>query len=117
MNRLALAFSAFAIGTVSASAADLAARPYTKAPPPVVVAAYDWSGFYVGANGGGAWSRKCWDINPFTITTPRRLAPSTSPAPKAATPPAAPRPAARSAIAGRAPPGCSASKPRATGPI
>ena len=35
-----------------ASAADLAARPYTKAPPPVV-AIYDWTGFYIGGNGGG----------------------------------------------------------------
>ena len=35
-----------------ASAADLAARPYTKAPPPMVAAIYDWSGFYIGANGG-----------------------------------------------------------------
>src|SRR3989442_6902858 len=34
-----------------ASAADLAARPYTKAPP-MIAALYDWSGFYVGANGG-----------------------------------------------------------------
>ena len=32
----------------------------------MVVAAYDWSGFYIGMNGGGAWSRKCWDIAPFT---------------------------------------------------
>ena len=46
-----------------ASAADLAARPY-KAPPPVV-AVYDWSGFYIGANGGGGWSHKCWDVNNF----------------------------------------------------
>src|SRR6266481_8602788 len=45
-----------------AVAADLAARPYTKAPP-MIAAIYDWSGFYIGANGGGASSRKCWDIN------------------------------------------------------
>jgi outer membrane immunogenic protein len=44
-----------------ASAADLAARPYTKAPPPVVAPIYDWSGFYIGANGGWGSSRKCWD--------------------------------------------------------
>jgi outer membrane immunogenic protein len=44
-----------------ASAADLAARPYTKAPPPMMAAIYDWSGFYIGLNGGGGWSRKCWD--------------------------------------------------------
>ena len=36
-----------------ASAADLAARPYTKAPPPMVAAIYDWTGFYLGFNGGG----------------------------------------------------------------
>jgi outer membrane immunogenic protein len=46
----------------SASAADLGARPYTKAPPPMMVAMYDWSGFYVGLNGGGGWSHKCWDL-------------------------------------------------------
>jgi outer membrane immunogenic protein len=43
-----------------ASAADLAARPYTKAPP--MAAIYDWSGFYIGANGGWASSRNCWDF-------------------------------------------------------
>jgi outer membrane immunogenic protein len=45
-----------------AAAADLAARPYTKAPA-MVSAIYDWSGFYIGANGGGGTSRNCWDIN------------------------------------------------------
>jgi outer membrane immunogenic protein len=44
-----------------ASAADLAARPYTKAPP-MVAAIYDWTGFYIGANGGWGSSRKCWDL-------------------------------------------------------
>ena len=56
-----------AVSAVSASAADLAARPYTKAPRVAIATVYDWSGFYIGANGGGAWSRKCWDANPFTI--------------------------------------------------
>jgi outer membrane immunogenic protein len=46
----------------SASAADLAARPYTTAPPPMVAAIYDWSGFYIGINGGGGSARKCWDL-------------------------------------------------------
>ena len=44
-----------------ASAADLAARPYTKAPPPIV-SVYDWGGFYIGANGGWGSSHKCWDF-------------------------------------------------------
>jgi outer membrane immunogenic protein len=61
----------FLLGTVGlvalgvaapASAADLAARPYTKAPPPMIAAAYDWSGFYIGANGGWGTSRNRWDI-------------------------------------------------------
>jgi outer membrane immunogenic protein len=55
-----VAFAALAM-TAPASAADLAARPYTKAPP-MVAAIYDWSGFYVGLNGGGGWSHKCWDL-------------------------------------------------------
>ena len=42
-----------------ALAADLAARPYTKAS--MIAAVYDWSGFYIGLNGGGGWSGKCWD--------------------------------------------------------
>ena len=63
MNKFLLgAVGALAMVT-SASAADLAARPYTKAPP-MIAAVYDWSGFYIGANGGGAWSRNCWDIVP-----------------------------------------------------
>ncbi len=51
-----------------ASAADLAARPYTKAPP-MVAAIYDWSGFYIGANGGWGSSHKCWDITNFPGAT------------------------------------------------
>ena len=54
MKKIVLAAAVLALGTVSASAADLAARPYTKAPP-MVAAVYDWSGFYIGANGG--WGR------------------------------------------------------------
>jgi outer membrane immunogenic protein len=49
--------------TAPASAADLAARPYTKAPP-MIAAIYDWSGFYIGANGGWGSSRNCWDFLP-----------------------------------------------------
>jgi outer membrane immunogenic protein len=45
-----------------ATAADLAARPYTKAPPPMMAAIYDWTGFYIGLNGGGGSAHKCWDI-------------------------------------------------------
>jgi outer membrane immunogenic protein len=58
----------FLLGTVAlvalaapASAADLAARPYTTAPP-MIAAIYDWSGFYIGANGGWGSSHNCWDF-------------------------------------------------------
>jgi len=36
-----------------ASAADLAARPYTKAP--AIAPGYNWSGFYAGVIGGYVW--------------------------------------------------------------
>lgn len=42
--------------TTSAMAADLAPRPYTKAPAPIV-AVYDWTGFYIGGNVGYSWGR------------------------------------------------------------
>jgi outer membrane immunogenic protein len=57
----------FLLGTVGlialgmaapAVAADLPARTYTKAPA-YVAAVYDWSGFYIGANGGYGWSHDC----------------------------------------------------------
>jgi outer membrane immunogenic protein len=38
-----------------APAADLSVAPLYKAPPVVAPTAYNWSGFYLGANGGGGW--------------------------------------------------------------
>jgi outer membrane immunogenic protein len=57
---VALSVAALAVAA-PASAADLGARPYRAAPPPMIAAVYDWSGFYIGANGGWGSSRKCWD--------------------------------------------------------
>jgi outer membrane immunogenic protein len=50
----------------AASAADIpaAAPVYTKAPA-IVQAAYDWSGFYIGINGGGATGRINWNADGF----------------------------------------------------
>jgi outer membrane immunogenic protein len=59
MKKLVLAASILAFSTAAASAADLAPR-YYKAPPPVMAAVYDWSGFYVGINGGWGSSHNCW---------------------------------------------------------
>jgi outer membrane immunogenic protein len=56
-----VAFAVLGIA-VPASAADLAARPYTKAPPPALAPIYDWTGFYIGANGGWGESRGCVDF-------------------------------------------------------
>jgi outer membrane immunogenic protein len=56
MKKLVLALTAVAALTTSASAADLGARPYTKAPPPVAPV-YNWTGFYIfGGGGGGLWA-------------------------------------------------------------
>jgi outer membrane immunogenic protein len=60
---LLLTVSLIALGaTAPAFAADLAARPYTKAPP-MIQTVYDWSGFYVGINGGWGSSHNSWTNN------------------------------------------------------
>jgi len=58
MKKIALTLTALAAFTGSASAADLAARPYAKAAPmPVAVAS--WTGCYVGGGGGyGLWNQE-----------------------------------------------------------
>src|SRR5437868_10870410 len=66
MKKLLLALVATAAFTGSASAADLAARPYTKAPVPMAPL-YNWTGFYIfGGAGGGLWNA---DSN--VVTNPR----------------------------------------------
>jgi len=54
MKKVLLALTALAAITGSASAADLGARPYTKAAVPTPVAS--WTGCYIGAGGGGAYT-------------------------------------------------------------
>lgn len=66
MNKVLMALAAVVAMTGTASAADLAARPYTKAPvaaAPVV----SWTGCYVGAGGGGAMTNN--DNNQFATAT------------------------------------------------
>lgn len=60
MKKIILALSALAISTMGASAADLAARSYVKAPSPVQ-SAYDWTGFYIGGNVGGGMATSHFD--------------------------------------------------------
>jgi outer membrane immunogenic protein len=53
----------FAISAASAaSAADMAVKAPPPAPLPVI---YNWSGFYIGANGGWGQSHNCLDFNNF----------------------------------------------------
>lgn len=56
-EKIALALASLAALTGSAVAADMAARPYAKAPAPMAPI-YSWTGFYIfgGGGGGGLWS-------------------------------------------------------------
>jgi outer membrane immunogenic protein len=56
MKKSIIAVALVACATLPASAADLPAKMYTKAPP-VVAAVYDWTGFYIGGNVGYSWGR------------------------------------------------------------
>jgi outer membrane immunogenic protein len=58
MISVTVAISAIA-GVGAASAADLPARTYTKAPV-MIDPAYNWTGWYVGANVGGGWSNSTY---------------------------------------------------------
>jgi outer membrane immunogenic protein len=55
----------FATGAL---AADLAARPYVKAPV-IVDPVWNWTGFYVGGNGGYSWGRSNTDVSYFNPVT------------------------------------------------
>jgi outer membrane immunogenic protein len=55
MKKIFLATAAVLIGVSAASAADLAARPYTKAPAYEATPIYNWTGFYIGGHVGGAF--------------------------------------------------------------
>ncbi len=59
MKKLLLAsIGLLALGVASASAADIPRRQAMPAKAPVyVVPPYNWTGFYVGINGGGGWGR------------------------------------------------------------
>ena len=73
MKKALLGAIGLAVMSAPAFAADLPARTY--APPakvPAMVApVYDWSGFYIGLNGGGGWNRSCWTNTAlFGVTLP-----------------------------------------------
>src|SRR3954451_21256802 len=54
--KLIVVTAALSLLATNAMAADLAAKPYVKAPP-IVDPGYNWTGFYAGLNGGYSWGR------------------------------------------------------------
>jgi outer membrane immunogenic protein len=53
------------LGIDAASAADLPARTYTKAP--AMEPAYNWAGFYIGVNGGYGWKDPSVSLMPNDV--------------------------------------------------
>jgi outer membrane immunogenic protein len=75
MKRIVIGLAAIAsLFATGAIAADLAPRPYTKAPV-IVDPGYNWTGFYVGANLGWSFGRSTTDYTiaglPFGSTSQR----------------------------------------------
>jgi outer membrane immunogenic protein len=64
-------------GIGAASAADLPARTYTKAPV-MVAPAFSWTGFYVGADVGYGWGKSTGSLttNVFSSAVPYNIQPS-----------------------------------------
>jgi outer membrane immunogenic protein len=60
MRRLLSAVSLLALTATASFAADLPRQMPAKAPAYVPVA-YNWTGFYLGINGGYGWGRSSWD--------------------------------------------------------
>jgi outer membrane immunogenic protein len=100
------AVSLFALGAITpADAADLPL--YSKAPVAPVLA-YDWTGVYVGINGGGGWAHACWGVtNALGVAIDSAVGEGCHNAGGGTV---------GSAIAGRRDTGFSALKARATGP-
>jgi outer membrane immunogenic protein len=58
-----MSFGALAlVAAGNANAADLPVRAPAPQAPVYVAPGYNWSGFYIGINGGGAWAHKCWGL-------------------------------------------------------
>ena len=64
LTAVATAIASFAT-SAAAQAADLPMEPVYKAP--VVATVYNWTGFYIGANGGYGWGQQ----DPFGVLTNR----------------------------------------------
>jgi outer membrane immunogenic protein len=60
-----LASAAILLTPLAAHSADLPAQTYTKAPAVVPPPVFSWTGFYIGANIGGAWANNNWTDSLF----------------------------------------------------
>jgi outer membrane immunogenic protein len=67
MKKIFLSAAAFIALAAPALAADMSARPITKAPPMVSAAGYNWTGFYTASSIGGAW----YEVNGTYVQPPR----------------------------------------------
>jgi len=63
MKRMLLAGALALASALAANAADIprAPAPVVKAPVVAPLTVYDWTGFYIGINGGGGWGRSSFD--------------------------------------------------------
>jgi outer membrane immunogenic protein len=66
MKKLIATAAFIALGSTSVLAADMAPR-YSKAPAPMAAPYYDWTGFYIGGNIGGAASGGQVNTDPGTV--------------------------------------------------
>jgi outer membrane immunogenic protein len=62
MKHMCFSIAALAALTGTAAAADVVTRGYyPPPPPPIYVPLYNWTGFYIGVNGGGGFGNSNWD--------------------------------------------------------
>jgi outer membrane immunogenic protein len=66
---ICMGFLAIVLASGLAAAADLPPRYQPIARAPVYAAVYNWTGFYLGINGGGGWGRSQWDgVDGFAVS-------------------------------------------------
>src|ERR1700730_16291679 len=64
-----LGFILLTILSGSALAADLSRREPVHTKAPMMAPGYDWTGIYIGINGGGGWGTSRFDFPAFGTTT------------------------------------------------